>query len=88
MDTILDYIRWRGDIPFSVDGLREADALVLCMLSYYDLKPMWADHEGPIHLRDCQKLIDAITKSLVLLFCLYLCHNYMFLMSLIFSYSS
>lgn len=59
MDTILDYIRWRGDIPFSVDGLREADALVLCMLSYYDLKPMWADHEGPIHLRDCQKLIDA-----------------------------
>ena len=59
MDTILDYIRWRGDIPFSFDGLREADALVLCMLSYYDLKPMWADHEGPIRLRDCTKLLEA-----------------------------
>lgn len=59
MDTILDYIRWRGDIPFSVDGLREADALVLCMLSYYDIKPMWADQEGPIRLRDCRKLLDA-----------------------------
>ena len=59
MDTILDYIRWRGDITFSVDGLREADALVLCMLSYYDIKPMWADQEGPIRLRDCRKLLDA-----------------------------
>lgn len=58
MDTILDYIRWRGDVPLALDGLREADAIVLCLLSYYDLKPMWDGHEGPIHLRDCQKLLD------------------------------
>ncbi len=58
MDTILDYIRWRGDILFSVDGLREADAIVLCQLAYYDIKPMFAEHEGPVRLRDCQKLLD------------------------------
>ena len=41
MDTILDYIRWRGDIPLAADGLRDADALVLGLLTYLDLKPVW-----------------------------------------------
>ena len=58
MDTILDYIRWRGDVPMAFDGLREADAIVLSLLSYYDLKPIWNGREEPLHLRDCQQLID------------------------------
>ncbi len=66
MDTILDYIRWRGDIPLAFDGLREADALVLSLLSYYDLKPMWEGREEPLYLRDCQKLIDEGTLRVLI----------------------
>lgn len=66
MDTILDYIRWRGDIPLAFDGLREADALVLSLLSYFDLKPMWEGREEPLYLRDCQKLIDEGTLRVLI----------------------
>ena len=66
MDNILDYIRWRGDIPLAFDGLREADALVLSLLSYYDLKPMWEGREEPLYLRDCQKLIDEGTLRVLI----------------------
>ncbi len=59
MDTILDYIRWRGDVPLAFDGLREADALVLSLLSYFDLKPVWEGRTEPLCLRDCQALIDS-----------------------------
>ena len=66
MDTILDYIRWRGDVPMSFDGLREADAIVLSLLSYYDLKPIWNGREEPLHLRDCQQLIDEGTLRVLI----------------------
>ena len=51
MDTILDYIRWRGDLPLSHDGLRDADALVLSLLTYLDLKPIWEERPEPLRLR-------------------------------------
>ncbi|MCR5288396.1 MAG: DUF2974 domain-containing protein [Treponema sp.] len=35
---ILDYIYWRGDIPFEVSPLNEIDALILCQLSYLNFK--------------------------------------------------
>lgn len=31
---ILDYIKWRGDLPFSVDPINEIDALIFSQLSY------------------------------------------------------
>lgn len=34
MANILDYISWRGDLPFSVSPFNEVDALILCQLSY------------------------------------------------------
>lgn len=58
MDTILDYIRWRGDVPMAHDGLRDADAIVLSLLAYYDLKPIWEGREEALYLRDCRQLID------------------------------
>ncbi len=59
MDTVLEYIRWRGDIPLSCDGLRDADILVLSLLSYLDLKPVWSTHVEPFRLRDCKRMADA-----------------------------
>ena len=34
MGTIIDYLEWRGDIPFSASGFNEIDALILCQISY------------------------------------------------------
>ena len=59
MDTIVDYILWMSEIPFSAYPLNDVDALVLCMLSYYDLGPAFErSPSGEILLHDCQFLID------------------------------
>ena len=34
MANIIDYLKWRGDVPFDVDPFNEVDALVLCELVY------------------------------------------------------
>ncbi len=34
--TLLDYLDWRGDLPFTVDGINEVDCLVFSTLSYID----------------------------------------------------
>lgn len=36
MSTILDYVMWRGDLPFSVAAFNEVDALILCQIGYLD----------------------------------------------------
>ena len=34
MANMLDYLDWRGDLPFSLVPIGEADALILSCLSY------------------------------------------------------
>ena len=34
MANIIDYLKWRGDVPFDADPFNEVDALVLCELVY------------------------------------------------------
>ena len=34
MGNLLDYIKWRGDLDFSVDGFNEVDGLVFSAFSY------------------------------------------------------
>ena len=36
--TVADYLRWRGDIPFSADPFNEVDNLVLCIVSYLNFR--------------------------------------------------
>lgn len=36
--TVADYLRWRGDIPFSVDPFNEVDNLVLCIVAYLNFR--------------------------------------------------
>lgn len=38
MGTIIDYLRWRGDILFLKDPFNDIDALILSLLSYLQLK--------------------------------------------------
>ncbi len=40
-ETINDYIGWRGDLSIQERGLTTADNLVLCFLSYVNLKSVW-----------------------------------------------
>lgn len=37
MPNIIDYIRWRGDVPFDTSPFNEVDALILSQLSYMDM---------------------------------------------------
>lgn len=36
MANIIDYIAWRGDLPFSVVPFNDIDSLILCQISYLD----------------------------------------------------
>ena len=36
--TVMDYLRWRGDLPFARDGFNEVDDLVLCIISYLNFR--------------------------------------------------
>ena len=41
MDSLMDYIQWMGDFPISATGFQDADALILCSLSYFDFSPLF-----------------------------------------------
>ena len=57
MDNIKDYIQWMGDVPLQATGLRDADAMVLCCLSYFDLSPLFSGEETP-QLRNYLPILD------------------------------
>ena len=36
MGTIIDYLKWRGDISFAADPLNEVDNLILSEIIYFE----------------------------------------------------
>ena len=58
MSTLLDYILWLGDYPFSAVPFQEVDAVILCLLAYIDYAALF-EHANEAHLRDCQPMVDA-----------------------------
>ncbi|MBR0353140.1 MAG: DUF2974 domain-containing protein [Oscillospiraceae bacterium] len=58
MDSLKDYILWMGDFPVSATGFRDADALVLCLLSYFDLSPVFGGGVQEARVCDCRRMID------------------------------
>ena len=36
--NMLDYLEWRGDLPFERDPFNEVDALILSLISYYEFE--------------------------------------------------
>ncbi len=66
MDNLKDYIRWMGDYPIRATGLRDADALVLCILSYFDLAPLFrGDDPAPMLRAYRQVILDDQAKVLI-----------------------
>ena len=59
MDTLEDYILWMGDYPFTSVGMQEADALVLCLLSYIDFRPAFTAGRSRISLNEIQSEIPS-----------------------------
>lgn len=52
MADMMDYIRWRGDLPFSVSPPNEIDALIFSTLSYIPFRGTVEEHpEEPADLR-------------------------------------
>ena len=66
MDHLIDYIKWMGDISFKALPFNEADALVLCMLSYYDLSPLFQGRTKKAPLRESLRLLEEGTVRVML----------------------
>ena len=53
MTNILDYVAWRGDLPFSLDGPNEVDALIFSALSYIPFRGRVLENPtAPISLKE------------------------------------
>ena len=39
--NMLDYLEWRGDLPFERDPFNEVDALILSLISYYEFEQFY-----------------------------------------------
>ena len=59
MATILDYLDWRGDVPFSAAGVSEADAYLLCKAGTPDLRGIVPEDGTYIPLRRAMELYKA-----------------------------
>ena len=58
MDHLVDYIKWMGDVSFKALPFNEADALVLCMLSYFDFSPLFQGRKKRLPLRESLRLVE------------------------------
>lgn len=53
MTTIMDYIKWRGDLPFAVSEFSDVDALIFTQLSYIDFSGV-----VPSDMKKCVTLFE------------------------------
>jgi hypothetical protein len=56
MDRLTDYIAWLGDVSFDAKPLNEVDALIMCVISYFDLGPAMDPNGGVFYLKDCVRV--------------------------------
>ncbi|MBP5256355.1 MAG: DUF2974 domain-containing protein [Clostridia bacterium] len=57
-ETLAGYIDWMGGLDFDACPFRDADALVLCVISYFDVTPLFDDGRETVPVSDCVKLIE------------------------------
>ena len=55
MANILDYMAWRGDVPFSVSPFNEVDGLVLSELVYADFSGIVPEGDEGITVEEARK---------------------------------
>ena len=58
MDKLADYVQWMGDFPVEATGFRDADALVLSALAYFDLTPLFKGKRKSCRISDCVKPLE------------------------------
>ena len=58
MDRLVDYVQWMEDFPVEATGFRDADALVLSALSYFDLTPLFTGRRRSFKIRDCSEPLE------------------------------
>ena len=59
MDKLTDYIRWIGDLDFQSYPFRDADAMILCIIGYFDLSPVFKQEQEAHTVADCIPMIEA-----------------------------
>ena len=52
MNKMLDYLKWRGDIPFSVAPMNEADCYLMCKIGGLDFTGIIERHSDPVPFRE------------------------------------
>ncbi len=63
MTNVFDYLRWRGDIPFTADPLNEIDALIFCEISYIFFDSIVPADSGEITLKTAADLFFEKNKD-------------------------
>ena len=58
MDNLSDYILWMDDYPISLTGFHEPDAVILCLLSYIDFRPVFTAETRSIPLKDTLSILQ------------------------------
>ena len=66
MVTLAEYIRWVGDLDFCAYPFRDADALILNSIVYFDLGPVFRDGEPEHPVSDCLAMIEAGEAKLMI----------------------
>lgn len=66
MENLAEYIRWVGDLDFSAYPFRDADAMILCNIVYYDLNPVLSDGKPEHTVSDCLPMIEAGEAKLMI----------------------
>ncbi len=59
MDGLKDYVEWLGDVDFRAKPFNDVDAIILCLISYFDLAPV-LDENGEARVSDCMKHVDGL----------------------------
>lgn len=59
MNTILDYIAWRGDLSFEASPINEVDCLIFCQLSYLDFSSIISSSfNKQVRLKDAAAMFE------------------------------
>ena len=63
MTNVLDYLKWRGDISFDLDGPNEIDGLIFCELTYLPFEKFISSCEEEETLKSLYKKFNSLPEK-------------------------